>query len=77
MKRKLEDYLDDYLETLNGSGGRIIKEELGEDFFKHAVIHLKSKGQHFIDDDGRFFDMVHMETLINGPFISIGRISEI
>ena len=67
MKRKLEDHLDDYLEELNGSGGQIIKEELGEEFFNRAVIHLISKGQHFMDDEGRFFDIAQMEKAIEGP----------
>jgi hypothetical protein len=54
MKIKLEDALDDYLKKLNGSGGQIIKEELGEEFFNRAVIHLEARGQHFMDDEGRF-----------------------
>jgi hypothetical protein len=68
---KLEDYLDDYLEELNGQGGRIIKEELGEEFYKRAYSHLLLRGQHFIDDEGRFFDIKHMQKAIEGPFYTI------
>lgn len=68
MKRKLEEYLDEYLEELNGSGGQIIKEQLGEAFFNRAVIHLQSRGQQFFDDEGRFFDKARMEKAIEGPF---------
>lgn len=64
MKRKLEDHLDDYLEKLNGSGGQIIKEELGEEFYRRAVIHLRSRGQYFFDDEGRFFDVARMKKAI-------------
>ena len=67
MKIKLEDALDDYLKKLNGSGGQIIKEELGEEFFNRAVIHLEMRGQHFMDDEGRFFDMAQMEMAMEGP----------
>jgi hypothetical protein len=68
---KLEDYLDDYLKELNGSGGQIIKEELGEAFFNRAVVHLRSRGQHFMDDEGRFFDMARMEKAMEGPSYQI------